>query len=61
MARERYRLEPYIAGFADFESAEGKEVLEIGVGGGVDFSSWLKSGAKATGIDLFPLLLATFY
>jgi len=52
MAKARYRLEPYIPEFAEFESAKGKEVLEIGVGGGVDFASWLKSGAKATGIDL---------
>lgn len=52
MAEERYRLEPHIPGFADFESGKGKEVLEIGVGGGADFMSWVKSGARATGIDL---------
>ncbi|HUF08801.1 MAG TPA: class I SAM-dependent methyltransferase, partial [Rhodothermales bacterium] len=52
MARERYRLEPHIPGFADFESGRGKEVLEIGVGGGVDFMSWVKAGAQANGIDL---------
>ncbi len=52
MANERYRLEPHISEFADFENGEGKQVLEIGVGGGVDFLSWLKAGAKATGIDL---------
>jgi ubiquinone/menaquinone biosynthesis C-methylase UbiE len=52
MARERYRLEPYIPDFADFKTSKGKEVLEIGVGGGVDFSFWVKHGAKATGIDL---------
>ncbi len=52
MAEERYRLEPYIPGFADFERGKGKEVLEIGVGGGVDFLSWVKAGSKATGIDL---------
>ena len=27
-------------------------MLEIGVGGGVDFASWLRAGAKAVGIDL---------
>jgi 2-polyprenyl-3-methyl-5-hydroxy-6-metoxy-1,4-benzoquinol methylase len=52
MAKARYRLEPYIPEFAEFQSAKGKEVLEIGVGGGVDFASWLKAGAKAAGIDL---------
>jgi ubiquinone/menaquinone biosynthesis C-methylase UbiE len=52
MARERYRLEPYIPEFADFKTAKNKKVLEIGVGGGVDFSCWLKAGAIAAGIDL---------
>lgn len=52
MATERYRLEPHIPKFADFETAKGKDVLEIGVGGGVDFMSWVKAGAQATGIDL---------
>jgi ubiquinone/menaquinone biosynthesis C-methylase UbiE len=52
MARERYHLEPYIPEFADFKTAKNKKVLEIGVGGGVDFSCWLKAGAIATGIDL---------
>jgi ubiquinone/menaquinone biosynthesis C-methylase UbiE len=52
MACERYRLEPYIPDFADFKAAKNKKVLEIGVGGGVDFSCWLKAGAIATGIDL---------
>ncbi|MCK4753241.1 MAG: methyltransferase domain-containing protein [Planctomycetes bacterium] len=52
MACERYRLEPYISDFADFEAAKNKKILEIGTGGGVDFSCWLKAGAQATGIDL---------
>lgn len=52
MSQERYRLEPYIPAFADFKGAKGKDVLEIGVGGGVDFASWLAAGAKAVGIDL---------
>lgn len=33
---ERYRLEPFILPFADFEAAKGKKVLEIGVGLGAD-------------------------
>jgi hypothetical protein len=33
---ERYRLEPYIIPFADFASAEGLDVLEIGLGLGAD-------------------------
>ena len=51
-AEERYRLEPYIADFAQFSSAVGLRVLEIGVGMGADYSRWLQSGARATGVDL---------
>jgi ubiquinone/menaquinone biosynthesis C-methylase UbiE len=51
-ARARYRLEPYIPGFAGFEESTGKRVLEIGVGMGADYLEWLKAGAKATGVDL---------
>ena len=54
MEEVRYRLEPYILGLADFDSGRGKKVLEIGVGGGVDFQSWVRAGAHATGIDLTP-------
>jgi SAM-dependent methyltransferase len=51
-ARMRYALEPYIHEFADFESARGLKVLEIGVGMGADYLEWLKAGANATGVDL---------
>src|SRR5689334_25345660 len=51
-ARARYELEPYIAQFAQFASARGKRVLEIGVGMGCDYLEWLKAGAVATGVDL---------
>jgi ubiquinone/menaquinone biosynthesis C-methylase UbiE len=51
-AAERYRLEPYIAEFAQFSSSAGLRVLEIGVGMGADYSRWLKAGARATGVDL---------
>ena len=50
--RLRYELEPEILTFADFESAEGKRVLEIGVGMGSDFLRWVRAGAVATGVDL---------
>lgn len=50
--RARYSLEPFIFDFADFQSAKGLKVLEIGVGMGADFLQWLKAGALATGIDL---------
>jgi ubiquinone/menaquinone biosynthesis C-methylase UbiE len=51
-ARARYRLEPYIADFAGFASAQGLRVLEIGVGIGADYEQWLKAGAFARGVDL---------
>jgi len=51
-ARARYALEPYIFDFAQFQSAQGLRVLEIGVGMGADYLEWLKAGALATGVDL---------
>ncbi len=48
----RYKLEPYIHSFADFQSASGKTVLEIGIGAGADFQNWCKYAAHATGVDL---------
>lgn len=50
--RARYDLEPHIREFADFPSARGKRVLEIGVGMGADYLEWLKAGAIASGVDL---------
>lgn len=50
--RLRYELEPEILSFADFHSAGGKRVLEIGVGMGADFLRWVRAGAEATGVDL---------
>ncbi len=50
-ARARYELEPYIPKFAQFSSARGLKVLEIGVGMGADYLEWLKAGAHATGVD----------
>jgi len=51
-SRIRYALEPHIPGFASFNSAAGKKVLEIGVGMGADYLQWLKAGARATGVDI---------
>lgn len=50
-ARARYALEPYIFDFAQFQSARGLRVLEIGTGLGADYLEWLKAGAHATGVD----------
>lgn len=57
-ARERYRLEPYIEGFADFASAKDKKVLEIGVGLGADHERFARAGADLSGIDLTPRAIA---
>jgi len=52
IAGARYRLEPFIPSFADFPSASGLDVLEIGVGAGTDFSQWCRYAHHVTGVDL---------
>ena len=52
LERERYSWEPYIPKFAQFERGRGRDVLEIGVGAGTDFVNWVRTGARATGVDL---------
>ena len=48
----RYRLEPFIQKFAQFEKWNGKTVLEIGCGLGIDGIEFAKNGANYTGIDI---------
>lgn len=48
----RYKLEPEILEFGEFQNFKGKTILEIGVGGGVDHLNWYKAGAIPFGIDL---------
>lgn len=48
----RYRLEPFIAGFAEFSQYRGKKVLEIGIGLGADHQRFAEAGAELYGIDL---------
>ena len=44
----RYLLEPYVPFFAQFDDYAGKRVLEVGIGGGVDFSQFVRHGALVT-------------
>jgi ubiquinone/menaquinone biosynthesis C-methylase UbiE len=58
LSAARYSLETYIAPFADFPSAAGKDVLEIGVGAGADFENWCRHARHATGVDLTDAAIA---
>ena len=50
--RWRYSVEPFIPQIAGFDSAKGKDVLEVGIGLATDFVRFVRAGARATGIDL---------
>jgi ubiquinone/menaquinone biosynthesis C-methylase UbiE len=48
----RYKKEHHIERLVDFKSAEGKDVLEIGLGVGADSTMWARHAKTFTGVDL---------
>ena len=50
--RVRYEQDDMLRDFAQFETARGKKVLEVGVGAGTDLLQWARAGADVSGIDL---------
>jgi ubiquinone/menaquinone biosynthesis C-methylase UbiE len=48
----RYAVEPEIFSFAQFSRFRDQKVLEVGIGAGTDFLQWVRSGAKAYGVDI---------
>jgi len=50
--KRRYFVEPHIINFAEFDKYNGKKVLEIGCGIGVDGVNFARNGADYSTIDL---------
>ncbi|MHB0971886.1 MAG: class I SAM-dependent methyltransferase [Thermoanaerobaculia bacterium] len=58
-AQARYELEPFIPHHAGFEEAQGKDVLEVGVGMGADHVEWARQNPRLlVGVDLTPMAAA---
>ena len=48
----RYDKLNYLPGLVDFSSFQGKKVLEVGCGAGIDLVRFARVGANVTGVDL---------
>ncbi len=53
----RYGLQDYMHAIFRFEDFEGRNVLEIGVGSGIDSAEFLRNGANVIGVDFSPLAI----
>lgn len=51
----RYELQDYMHDVFKFDSFKGKRILEIGVGGGIDTSEFLRNGAEVVSVDFSQL------
>jgi SAM-dependent methyltransferase len=52
VTKRKYKVEPHIIDFADFEKYRGKHVLEVGCGIGTAAQSFIENGAMYYGLDL---------